>query len=235
MSFDLDSFYKCLISGAEHIPETLELVLIPILTGLILGTLIALARFHRVKVLSQILAVIVNIYLGVPLAAALLIYQLLFLTRFDRVSAVLHLGLQAKDINIIWVGIFALSLQATCMMSETIRGALNSVNKGQWEAGFSIGMTGWQTARQIILPQILPEAVPNLISLSIGLFKNSSVCMAIGVAEITFGACLPAQIDYSYIEAYTAATLIYWVITIVIERVGARLERRLNSYKVPAV
>lgn len=235
MHLVLEEFFDSLVSGIQYIPSTLQLVLIPIIIGTIAGILIALVRFDRVPVLSQIFAVFVNIYLGVPLAAALLIYQLLFLTQFDRLSSSLHLGLRAKDVSIIWVGIFALTLQATCMISETIRGALSSVEPGQWEAGYCVGMTKWQTTKRIILPQMISEAIPNVISLIIGLFKNSSICMSIGVTEITFGVGIPAQITYSYLEAYMAAAVIYWVITIAIEFGGRKLENRIKKYRSAAI
>lgn len=235
MHLVFEEFLDSLISGIQYIPSTMQLVLIPIIIGTVAGTLIALVRFDSLPVLSQVFAVFVNIYLGVPLAAALLVYQLLFLTQFDKVNSFLHLGLRAKDVSIIWVGIFALTLQAACMISETVRGALASVDPGQWEAGYCVGMTKWQTIRRIIMPQMISEAIPNMISLVIGLFKNSSICMSIGVTEITFGVGVPAQITYSYLEAYAAAAVIYWVITIAIEFGGRKLEDHIKQYRSAAI
>ena len=101
--------------------------------------------------------------------------------KYNDFAAFLHLKGTIADVDQIWIGIFALSLTAICSVSEAIRGALLSIDKGQDEAGYSVGLTKIQTIYRIILPQMIPIAIPMLTNHVVGLIKASSVVMAIGI------------------------------------------------------
>ncbi|MGL6199603.1 MAG: amino acid ABC transporter permease [Lachnospiraceae bacterium] len=231
MNFSMESFKESLLSGINYIPHTFALVIVPILFGLIAGTLIALVRISKVPFFFRLLQIIVTIYQGVPVVAALLIYNMLFLTQFENIVSFLHLNISISSISSFWIGIFALSLNVTCNISETVRGAFMSVDKGQWEAGYCVGLTKTQTTVRIILPQMITAAIPNLVSIVIGLIKNSSVVVAIGITEIMVGATIPANTNYCFFEAYLAAALIYWLINIIIEFLAKKIENHSKRYR----
>lgn len=231
MNFNLAHFNESLVYGLKYLPNTLRLVFVPLAIGLILGTVIALVRVYKVPVLCKLLAVFVTVYQGVPIVVALMIYNLVFMLKFNDLASLLHLKKSISDVDNIWVGIFALSLMAVCSISEAIRGALLSIDNGQNEAGYSVGLTKIQTIKRIILPQMVPVAIPMLINNVVGLIKGSSVVMAIGIVEIVAGATIPSSRTYSFFEGYVAAAIIYWVFTIVIEYLAQRLKQYTGKFR----
>ncbi len=231
MNFNLAHFNESLIYGLKYLPNTLRLVFIPLVIGLFLGTVIALVRVYKVPALDKLLAVFVTVYQGVPIVVALMIYNLVFMLKFNDLANLLHLKKSISDVDNIWVGIFALSLTAVCSISEAVRGALLSIDKGQNEAGYSVGLTKIQTIERIIIPQMIPVAIPMLINNVVGLIKASSVVMAIGIVEIVAGATIPSSRTYSFFEGYVAAAIIYWVFTMVIEFLAQRLKQYTGKFR----
>ena len=231
MNFNTAHFYESFLYGMKYFPNTLRLVFIPLAIGLTLGTVIALARVYKVPVLCKLLGTFVTVYQGVPIVVALMIYNLVFMLKFNDLAGFLHIKTKASDVDNIWVGIFALSLTAVCSISEAIRGALLSIDKGQDEAGYSVGLTKVQTIRRIIIPQMIPAAIPTLINHVVGLIKASSVVMAIGIIEIVAGATIPSSRTYSFFEGYVAAAVIYWAFTIMIEYLAKVLRRHTGRFR----
>lgn len=231
MKFGIVNFAESLLSGIKYFPNTLKLVFIPLALGLVLGSIIALVRVYKVPVLDKLLALFVTIYQGIPIVVALMIYNLLFILKFNDLTSLLHIRKSVNEVNNIWVGIFALTLMVICSMSEVIRGALLSVDKGQDEAGYSVGLTKVQTIRRIILPQMLSVAIPSLINNIVGLIKGSSIAMAIGIAEVLAGALIPCSRTYTFFEGYVAAAMIYWVFTILIECLAGYCDKHMGRYR----
>lgn len=235
MSFNVEYLLASLRSGLSYLPITIALVLASFLSALVIGSVIAAIRAYRVPVLSQISAVFVTIYMGLPLMVALAIYNLLFLTQYEALAAFFHWPAGIREVNLLAIGYLALTLNAGCGVSETIRGAFKSVDKSQFEAGYSVGFTKMQTLRRIIAPQVTTVALPGIVNILVGTIKGTNLVSAIGVFEVMEGALLPSMRTYSYIEGYVAAALIYWVLTIVCERVASKVEKNLGRYRRVAV
>lgn len=231
MNFNAAHFYESLVYGMKYFPNTLRLVFIPLIIGLFLGTAAALARVYKVPVLHKLLGIFVTVYQGVPIVVALMIYNLIFMLKFNDLAELLHIRKNVADVDQIWVGIFALSLASVCSISEAIRGALLSIDKGQDEAGYSVGLTKIQTIRRIIIPQMVPVAIPMLINNVVGLIKASSVVMAIGIVEIVAGATIPSSRTYSFFEGYVAAAILYWGFTVVIEYLANVLKQHTGKFR----
>lgn len=231
MNFNFQNFKESLIYGLAYLPNTLRLVFIPLVIGLTFGTVIALVRVYKVPVIGWLMAVFVTVYQGIPIVVALMIYNLIFMLKFNDLAAFLNLKRSISDMNNIWVGIFALSMAAVCSISEAVRGALLSIDKGQNEAGYSVGLTTIQTIQRIIIPQMIPVAIPMLINNVVGLIKASSVVMAIGIVEIVAGATIPSSRTYSFFEGYVAAAVIYWVFTVVVESLAQKLKQYTGKFR----
>ncbi|MFP3153813.1 ABC transporter permease subunit [Lachnospiraceae bacterium ZAX-1] len=230
MSFQLEGFIACLQSGLHYLPNTLLLTIIPVIVSLVLGTLIALARIFKVPVLSQFFAIFVTIYNGIPYVVALLIYNLLFMLKFNDVAAALGLKVTIATVPTIYIGYFALSLACTCSITESIRGAFLSIDKGQYEAGYSVGLKTRQIVVRIIIPQVVPVAIPVLLNNIIGTLKGTSVVMTVGIMDLLNGALLPCQTTYSFLVGYVAAAILYWILTIIIQTLAKLLHTRLNRH-----
>lgn len=231
MGFNYIYFYDCLQSGLQYLPNTFQLTFIPVFFGLFFGTVIAGIRVYRIPVLAPLLGILITLYQGIPLVVALMIYNLLFMAKFNDLVGILHLSSTIADINNIWIGILALSIHATCYMEESIKGAFFSVDKGQYEAGYSVGLTRIQTLRRIIIPQVIPVALPMLTNNIVGTIKGSSIVMVIGITEVLAGSVIPSSKTYSFFEGYVAAALIYWGFTILVEKFAVSIEKRGDKYR----
>lgn len=109
-------------------------------------------------------------------------------------------------------GLAALTLNVSAFNSETFRAGLNSIRLGQRNAGLSLGMTGWQVLRLVILPQAVPRVLPALASTWVSLFKDTSLVSVIAIEELSYvGLQLRAQ-SFRVLEVLTAMAVLYWII-----------------------
>lgn len=230
MEFNFNFMLVALKAAIKFLPVSLILAFIPLLVGIVLGTFIAIARVFKVKVIWKLCQIYVVIIKGIPVVLLLLIMYFGLIQGFDGLAVLFHLRIRSKDINLIYIAIIAFSINAIATISEIIRGGLLSVDKGQYEASYSVGMTKTQTLWRIVLPQIFPVAVPMLCSSFIGLFKGSSVAFLISVTDVMNGALITATGNYLFLEAYVAAAIVYWVVCIIIERGSCILENYLKKY-----
>jgi polar amino acid transport system permease protein len=125
-------------------------------------------------------------------------------------------------------GILALSLNYGAYMTEIFRAGIQSIAHGQREAAESIGMTGWQMMRRVILPQAVRVIIPDIGNQFIAMQKDSALVSLMGIWEITYRANRMARQEYKFIEMLLVAALIYWVLTIVSSWLESRLEKRLT-------
>ncbi len=214
MKFSFEYLWKCILSGIVYIPVTLKLALIPLFIALFLGTLIALARIFKVPVVEKLFKVIVTIYSGVPLMVTMLIFHLLYL----------HLFKPGKN-GIMVLAYFTFSISRTIVVSESIRGAFLAIPKGQYEAAYSCGLSTFQTLKKIVIPQVIPVALPALTNNTLGSIKNTSIVMVLGIVDVLNGAAIPCADTYSYVEGYVAAAIIYWGINAIVETFLVQLEK----------
>ena len=220
MKFSFEYLWKCLLSGVVYIPVTLKLALIPFALGLVFGTLIALARIFKVPVVEKVFKAFVAVYSGIPLMITLLIFHLIYLSYFKP----------GKD-GTLMLAYFTLTLSRTIILSETVRGAFLSIPRGQYEAAYSCGLSTFQTLKKIIIPQMIPIALPNLTNNTLGAIKNTSIVLVLGIVDVLNGSTIPCADTYSYVEGYVAAAIIYWAINAVVEFALVSLEKYLAKKK----
>jgi L-cystine transport system permease protein len=146
-------------------------------------------------------------------------------------AAALGWSIRTADINILYFAIAILTIAFLPGMSELLRGGLISVPAGQYEAGYASGLSKWQTMRRIILPQMMPEVLPGMTNLLIGLLKAGALSYALGVTDIMNAAVRAASNAYDLLEGYIAAALIYWALSILIEQGMALLVRHVGKYQ----
>jgi L-cystine transport system permease protein len=228
--FDLSFFAYEIGIGIQYIPVVLLLSILPLMVGLVFGTGIAIVRVFKVRVLAQVFTIIVVFLRGVPLLLQLTILYLTVTLSFDSFAQALNLNMTSKDISYTLIAVIGLSINATVYLSEVMRTALQSVNSGQYEAAYSVGMTSCQMLKRIIIPQALPVAIPLIGSNFIGLIKGSAIASLISVVEIINATLFEASGNYKFLEAYLAAAIIYWALCIMVERIVAFLESRVGVY-----
>ncbi len=204
-----------MIEGA--IKYTIPLTLITFVLGLIIAILTALARLSSIKILNIIARIYVSIIRGTPLLVQL----------FIIFYGLPNLGILIDPLPSAIIG-FSLSVGAYA--SETIRAAIVSIPKGQWEAGYSIGMTYTQALVRIILPQAARVSIPPLSNSFIGLVKDTSLASLVLVSEMFRKAQEIAATTYEFLLLYTEAALLYWIICTILSIIQGRVEARLDRY-----
>lgn len=204
-----------LLKGA--ISYTIPLTLISFIIGLTLAILTALARISSVKILQIIARIYVSAIRGTPLLVQLFI---------------IFYGLPTIGVIIdpFPSAVIGFSLNVGAYASEIIRAAILSIPKGQWEAGYSMGMSYQQLLKRIILPQASRVSVPPLSNTFISLVKDTSLASMILVTEMFRRAQEIAATNYEFLLLYSMAALIYWVICFLLSILQGFMEKRLNRY-----
>ena len=222
-------FLICLKAAISYIPQNLLMSASTLVICTVLGTVIALIRVFHVPVAKQIFDVVMALCKAFPANLALLIVYLLVTGNFTAIMAFLHLNISIQDLNMTVVAITALVICHLSGISEVIRGGLMAVEKGQYEAGYAVGLTSVQTFFHIIVPQVVRYVVPPLTNSILGLLKSTALVSVIGVVDIMNGALIAATQSYSYLEAYIAAALVFWVLGLILERLSKLAERHFGK------
>ncbi|WP_373528161.1 ABC transporter permease subunit [Nostoc sp.] len=201
----------------QGIPLTLLFTLLSVSLGLIWGTILSLLKIIGIKPLTWVANAYTSVFRGTPLLLqlALVYYATPQLTGY-KISA-----LEA--------GVLTFTLNSGAYMSETIRGGIQAVDKGQSEAAMSMGVPYWLMMWDIIFPQGLKNILPALVNETIGLLKDSALVSTIGVVEILRSAQIVGANKYIYFEPLLFAGLIYYVLVMGLTFSASALERRLRQ------
>jgi cystine transport system permease protein len=215
---NLELFWTSLwpiVSGA--IMGTIPLALVSFVVGLLLALGVALMRLSKNRLLSGIARVYISIIRGTPLLVQLF---------------VIFYGLPTIGIKLDpWPSaIIAFSLNVGGYAAEVIRAAVLSVPKGQWEAGYMLGMSPAKTLRRVILPQAARVSVPPLSNTFISLVKDTSLASLILVTELFRQAQRIAAFSQEFMLLYLEAALVYWIICMALSTGQNVLEKRLDRY-----
>ena len=210
----LNAFWPMLKQGLIY---TIPLSLISFAIGMAIAILSALLIINRVPVLSQLMRFYVWVFRGTPLLVQLFI---------------VYWGIcNPMKISNLVACVIALSLNVGAYASETIRAAILSIDRGQWEAGYSIGMTYQQAFWRIIVPQATKVSVPPLFNTFISLVKDTSLASNIMIAEMFRKAQEFAASSLKYLLIYSEAALIYLVICTLLNGLQKLCEQRLRVGK----
>ncbi|WP_339322266.1 amino acid ABC transporter permease [Paenibacillus sp. FSL W8-0194] len=230
MKIDPSFIWTAFTQLLPSIPTTLAITAVSVSCGFIIGLIAALLRIYKVPVLGQIASGYVTFIRGTPMLTHLLLIYFGLPMLLDAVSVGLGWGFKSTSIPMIGFAFISFSITAGAYMSEVIRAGLLAVNRGQLEAAYSIGMTTPQALRRIIFPQALGASLPNLSNSVIGMLHGSTLAFAVSVVEINAKAQIVASTNWKFFEAYLAAAVIFWGLTLLIERLTAVIEKRINMY-----
>lgn len=221
-----DRFYTNFISEnrwkyiADGFIVTVEVTFFAVLIGIILGFLIAVIRSThdktgKLKIPDFICKVYLTVIRGTPSVLQLLI---IYFVVFGSVN-----------ISKVLVAIIAFGINSGAYVAEVIRSGIMSIDKGQTEAGRSLGFTYAQTMIYIILPQALKNVLPALGNEVIVLLKETSICGYIALQDLTKGGDIIRSRTYDAFMPLIAVAFIYLIMVMLLQRLVAGLERRLNS------
>lgn len=229
--FDIQHLWAAFLAGLQQLPTTLFLTFSALIIGIILGLFIALVRYFQVPVLGRLFQILIVIFRGIPILLLLLAGYLFASEWINYLAEKYSWGITFEDVNAVFIALFAYVIFATVQASEILRGALQAINKDQFDAAYAIGMTRRQMIIRIIMPQVFPVAIPMIGNLTISLLKATSLASLITVVDVLMGALITANANYRFLESYVAAALIYWLLAIIIEQIARLLENK-QRFKV---
>ncbi|GMO53444.1 MAG: amino acid ABC transporter permease [Termitinemataceae bacterium] len=209
----LDSWWPILRSGLKL---TIPLTLISFAFGLVIAIITALLRISKIKLLQKIAGFYVWIFRGTPLLVQL------FIIFFGLPSVGIMLDAFPS-------AIIAFSLNVGAYCSETIRSSILAINKGQWDAAFSIGMTKRRALLRIIAPQALSIALPPLSNSFISLVKDTSLAANITIAEMFMTAQRIAARTYEPMLLYCLVAVFYLLFSTVLSHAQTRMEKAFSK------
>lgn len=195
---------------------TVPLTVISFAIALFISIMIALVQYSDVPVAKQIARFYIWIMRGTPVLVQL----------FIVFYGLPKLGLV---INAYVATVITFSLNEGAYMAETMRGALESVPKGQIEAGYCVGMTYWQIMRRIVLPQAFRTAFPPLSNSFISLLKDTSLASTITVTEMFMETKRIASRNLKYLALYIELAVVYLMFTTVLTFIQHAIEKKLNK------
>ncbi|TYP74766.1 amino acid ABC transporter permease [Paenibacillus methanolicus] len=230
MKLDPSFIWTAFVGLLPAIPTTLILTLVSVTCGFVIGTGTALARMYRIPVLAQIASGYVTFIRGTPMLVHLLLIYFSLPLLIDALSAQFDLGWNSAKVPMIAFAFVSFSITAGAYMSEVVRSGLMAIDRGQMEAALSVGMTVPQAIRRIVFPQAVAAALPNLTNSVIGMLHGSTLAFTVSVVDLNAKAQIVASTNWKYFEAYLAAAIIFWGLTIAIERIAAAIERRISLY-----
>ena len=231
LNFIKDDRWKYITSGLGN---TLKITVFALIFAVIIGVLVAIIRYsydknhtnkagNFIQSLLQFLLAVANgichVYLtiirGVPVVVQLMIiYFIIF---------------ASPDVSKIFCAVVAFSLNSGAYVAEIVRGGLNSVDKGQFEAGRSLGFGYIATMWYIILPQAFKNILPALGNEAIMLLKDTSISGYVAIQDLTKGGDIIRSRTYDAFMPLSAVALIYLILVTILTLLLRRLERRLQS------
>jgi glutamate/aspartate transport system permease protein len=221
--FDWSSIPGALPYLWQGMVRTLEITGVAIVVGVVLGTLIAVARLSKSSILSNLAALYVNGFRSIPLVMVLLWFYLLVPQVIS--SLIGHPGFDIRLLS----AFVAFALFEASYYAEIIRAGIQSVSEGQVSAGLALGMTGGQTMGLIVLPQAFRRMIPLLLTQAIILFQDTSLVYVIGLAEFFGVAYNTGNRDGTLVELLLFAGAVYFVICFGASMVVRVLQRKLAS------
>ncbi|MFJ5762440.1 amino acid ABC transporter permease [Neobacillus sp. NPDC093182] len=230
MTIDIPFIWAAFKEIIKALPITLILTLVPLLAGFLIGIGVALIRIYKVKYIYRIANGYVSFFRGTPIIMHIMVIYFGFPLLLDQISLKFDLGIQTNKIPIILFVLIALTLAAGSYLSEIIRSGILSVSNGQMEAAYSVGMTKFQAMIRIILPQALAQSIPNFTNIFVGFLHTSSIAFLVSQKEVTGAANIVASVNLKFLEAFIAAGIIYWGITILVEGISFLLEKKVTAY-----
>ncbi|NPC58353.1 amino acid ABC transporter permease [Caenimonas soli] len=201
-----------------------ELTLFAWVLAMVIGIVLAVVRMTNSRIAQGFVAAYVEYHQNVPMLVQIFLW-------YFGVGTLLPAGwqqwLNAHHSEFVFAFI-AVGLAMAAYMSEDLRGGIRSIPRSQIEAARALGLSYLKTSRLVVLPQAIRIAMPTLVSHTVLLFKNTSLAMTIGVAELTYATREIESQSFRTVEVYLMATAAYLAISLLIMTAGGMVERRLR-------
>lgn len=216
MSFDWSLIWDNIPILLQGAVITIQITVMAVGCGFFIGMIAALANLSRFRIVRLLVKCYVELFRGTPLLVQI------FMIYFALPMVI------GQSINPYVAAVTACSINSGAYVSEIFRAGIQSIDKGQMEAGRSLGLTWGQTMRYIVMPQAFKAIIPPLGNEFIAMMKDTSLVSVIGFEELTRRGQLIIARTYGSLEIWTAVAIIYLIMTLSISQLVAFLERRYN-------
>lgn len=216
MSFDWSLIWDNIPILLQGAVITIQITVMAVGCGFFIGMIAALANLSRFKIVRLLVKCYVELFRGTPLLVQI------FMIYFALPMVI------GQSINPYVAAVTACSINSGAYVSEIFRAGIQSIDKGQMEAGRSLGLIWAQTMRYIVMPQAFKAIIPPLGNEFIAMMKDTSLVSVIGFEELTRRGQLIIARTYGSFEIWTAVAIIYLIMTLSISQLVAFLERRYN-------
>ena len=200
---------------------SLALALGALIFGVMIGVVMAAMKLSKSKVLNVIGSVYVEILRGTPMLLQVLFFYLGVPVLYQMIA-----GTRLR-VDPYVVGLIAMSLNSGAYQTELIRSGIQGVDKGQWEACETLGISYVTMMKEVILPQAFKRIIPPMVSEFITLIKDSSLISCIGAAELLYTAQVLGAKYYNYLDPLIIAGCMYLVMTVTISFIARKIEKRM--------
>ena len=216
-------YVKGFLVALQGVPVTVGVTLIAMVTGVVLGLVLALMKMSRIKVLTALASLYIEIIRGTPLLVQALIMA------YGLPQLLQSSGISFRWPYLIIPAVIVCGLNSAAYVAEVIRSGIQAVDKGQMEAARSIGMTKGQAMKLIVIPQALKIVLPAFGNEFVSLIKETSVLSYVGVVEILRKGALWNAATFNTFEAYIGVALVYMLLTIPTSKLVKRLEKTMAN------
>ncbi|CAF1805171.1 sulfur-containing amino acid ABC transporter permease TcyL [Bacillus subtilis] len=222
-AFDMNMIGDFVPTLTAYLPVTLYILTLSLLFGFVLGLFLALPRIYNIPIVNQLAKVYISFFRGTPIMVQLFIvfYGIPVLTGL--------IGIDTSKMDPFYAAVATYALSNAAAAAEIIRAGVGSVDKGQTEAAYSIGLSGSQAFRRIVLPQALVQAFPNMGNMVISSLKDTSLAFSIGVMDMSGrGQTLITSSNHS-LEVYIALSIVYYAVAVLFEWFFRVAEKRIKK------
>ena len=223
---DLDYIAKTFLETLKGVPTTLIIMIVAMVLSFLPALFLALGQIYKVKGVRTFSLVYLAFIRATPPILLILFFYSLFPSLLNQFLKSIGSDVDIFKLNPIYYAFIIYSLMTTGSLSEILRSAILTVDKGQLEAAQAIGLTTSQAYVRIIFPQALRSALPNLANLVINIVKGTSLVFVMTIKDITAIARVEASYGYQYFESYFVIFLQYILICGLIQWGFSIIEKR---------
>ena len=223
---DLDYIAKTFLETLKGVPTTLIIMIVAMILSFLPALFLALGQIYKVKGVRTFSLVYLAFIRATPPILLILFFYSLFPSLLNQFLKSIGSNVDIFKLNPIYYAFIIYSLMTTGSLSEILRSAILTVDKGQLEAAQAIGLSNSQAYVRILFPQALRSALPNLANLVINIVKGTSLVFVMTIKDITAIARVEASYGYQYFESYFVIFLQYILICGLIQWGFSILEKR---------
>lgn len=208
----------------QYLPVTLEILFFSIVFGILFGFVAAIPKLLQIPILKQMVTIYISFIRGIPILIQL------FLVFYGVPALLKMIHIDVTRMDAIYFVIITYTFSNAASFAEIFRAAILTIDRGQLEAAYAVGLNRAQAFLRIILPQALRIAFPNMANTMVSSLKDTSLAFSIGVMDMVGrGETLIASTTRA-LEIYLALSVVYYVIVLFAEKILKRNERYLNRY-----